>query len=227
MRRIFWLFPISVFLAGAALSAHAQLQQVPLLADPLAGLKYDNRYDLYVGLGYARLVPGETLLVGASLGGFDMQGTRWLTPRLGAMANLRGYYGDSANTALGVFSGRQNVGKGVPVFEHLFTAGPEYMLLRNKHAVFTVHGTAGIANGIFDSGIPSGTTAGDIGLFQNGTVFAATAGGAIDLNRSPRWAFRISQDMLVTHYQQQGHAADFQKNYAISVGALYRFKKKR
>lgn len=223
--RKFAFFTALVLLAGAALSARAQTQ-IPLLADPLAGIKYDNRYDLYVGVGYARLIPGETLSTGASLGGLDVQGSRWFTSRLGAVANIRGYYGDSASTIPGTYNGRINLGKGVPIMEHLVTVGPEYMLARNKHAALILHGTAGFANGLFDMGtnhVPTGA----LGLFKDGTVFAGTAGVTIDLNRSPRWVFRISQDMLVTHYQQNGFQADFQKNYAISVGLVYRFKKTR
>jgi hypothetical protein len=225
MRRTFSLLTVLICFAGAAHCAQAQ-SQVPLLSDPLAGVRYDNRYDLYVGLGYARLIPGETLVTGASLGGLDIQGTRWFTSRLGATANIRGYYGDSANTIVGTQGHQTNLGKGVPIMEHIVTVGPEYMLARNKHAAITLHGTAGFANGFFDMGTGHVTT-GSLGLFQDGTVFAATAGGTIDLNRSPRWVFRIAPDMLVTHYQQQGLAADFQRNFALSVGIVYRFKQKR
>ena len=54
-------------------------------------------------------------------------------------------------------------------------------------------------------------------------------GGHIDLNRSSRWAFRITPDALYTRYGiNYGNQQTYGYwNFAISVGAEYRFRKKR
>ncbi len=54
-------------------------------------------------------------------------------------------------------------------------------------------------------------------------------GGHIDLNRSPRWVFRITPDAVITRYGID-YGAKYKQtdvNFAISVGVQYRFKAKR
>jgi hypothetical protein len=59
----------------------------------LADVRYDNKYDVYGGFGSYHANAGPQLLGGANLGGFDVQGTRWFSQRLGVTANVRGDYG--------------------------------------------------------------------------------------------------------------------------------------
>jgi hypothetical protein len=231
-RRFFALFVTVValaLLAASGLKASAQSNQIPLLSDPLAGLKYDNRYELYVGMGYARLIAGPTLIDGTSMGGLDIQGTRWMTRKWGLMANVRTYYGNGR-----IIPNPYNVNYPLEM-QHLFLAGPEYLGPHNKHAALTLHAVAGAAYGIFDTtlgthdpttGTPITLSTGQVGLFNSGVNFGAEVGGTIDLNRSPNWVFRIAPDLQLTNYQPVG-GSGIQKNFAISVGAMYRFKKKR
>src|SRR5258707_12426462 len=60
--------------------------------ETLSTVRYDNKYEIYGGLGFSHFKAGPQLAAGANLGGFDVQGTWWLTLRLGATANVRGYY---------------------------------------------------------------------------------------------------------------------------------------
>ena len=39
--------------------------------DPLANVRYDNRYDVSLGMSYAHIKAGPTLLQGSNLGGLD------------------------------------------------------------------------------------------------------------------------------------------------------------
>ena len=68
-----------------------------------------------------------------------------------------------------------------------------------------------------------------VGFFNDQTALAAVIGGHIDLNRSARWAFRITPDAIYTRYGiNYGNQSVYPYwNFAISVGAEYRFKKKR
>jgi hypothetical protein len=58
---------------------------------------------------------------------------------------------------------------------------------------------------------------------------AAIIGGHFDLNRSPRWVFRITPDAVITHYgiNYYPNTTQFDVNFAISVGLEYKFKTKR
>jgi hypothetical protein len=49
-------------------------------------------------------------------------------------------------------------------------------------------------------------------------AFGSALGGSIDLNRSPKLAFRISPDATLTDFGSAGIRAQF----AISVGLVYR-----
>ncbi|MGB0063223.1 MAG: hypothetical protein WBP85_02165, partial [Terracidiphilus sp.] len=46
--------------------------------DPLARVRYDNRWDLSLGFAYDHMKAGPTLLQGSNLGGLDMDGSYWL-----------------------------------------------------------------------------------------------------------------------------------------------------
>ncbi len=61
--------------------------------ESLKPLDYRNKYDIYGGFASSHFNAGPALIPGANLGGFDIQGTLWLRMRLGATANVRGYYG--------------------------------------------------------------------------------------------------------------------------------------
>src|ERR1700678_4279986 len=54
--------------------------------DPLANVRYDNRYDLSLGMAYDHMKAGPTLLQGSNLGGLDISGSYWLTHHWGIEA---------------------------------------------------------------------------------------------------------------------------------------------
>ena len=203
--------------------------------ETLTDVRYDNKYEVYGGLGFSHFKSGPELAQGANLGGFDLQGTWWLKRRLGATANLRGYYGtQGVNPNLYGISGPF-------VFEHLFLGGATYRLIAREHAALNVHGLVGGADGIFSHALGTYTPANgqifniqprDVGLYNDGLVLAATIGGSLDLNRSPRLALRISPDWIITRYGGFGtptivpsaFQTHSQNEFGISVGILYRFK---
>lgn len=189
--------------------------QIPTTPEAAPSTKYDNRYEIYGGMAYVHFKAGKNLLQGANIGGFDAQGTRWLTPRWGAMANVRGYYGTS-----GVVPNKLGI-EGPFVSEHFMLAGPTMMGPKNQHGALTVHALMGGSYGYFTRGL-DGHKPAELGFFDNQFALAGAFGGTIVLNRSPRWALQISPDDIFTRYGDQT-----QNNFAISVGVLYRFAKKR
>jgi hypothetical protein len=226
-----WLKAIGVLGLGLLsmalmLGSMAEAQVVPpaqtipeaptLQNESLKPLDYRNKYDIYGGFASSHFIAGPALIPGANLGGFDIQGTMWLKMRLGATANVRGYYGTT-----GVIPNSFGI-HGPFVMEHLFMAGPSIRGPKNEHAALTFHALVGGSYGVFDSAVDNGATPQQLGLFSNGVTLATAVGGSLDLNRSPRWSLRISPDYLLTRF-----GGVSQNEFAISVGVLYRFRKMR
>ena len=226
-----WLKAIGVLGLGLLsmalmLGSMAEAQVVPpaqtipeaptLQNETLKPLDYRNKYDIYGGFASSHFNAGPALIPGANLGGFDIQGTMWLKMRLGATANVRGYYGTT-----GVIPNSYGI-HGPFVMEHLFMAGPSIRGPKNEHAALTFHALVGGSYGVFDSAVDNGATPAQLGLFNNGVTLATAVGGSLDLNRSPRWSLRISPDYLLTRF-----GGVSQNEFAISVGVLYRLRKMR
>jgi hypothetical protein len=225
------LFSFLAFAAIAALALSSQAQNTTAQAQAqqtsqpqsstqaapnyaLAGVRYDYRWEVYGGLAYSHFNAGPNLLQGANLGGFDAQVARFLTPRWAVAGNVRGYYGTS-----GVVPNPYGI-EGPFVSQHMFLAGPEYRGPSNEHASLTLHALVGGAYGRFESAL-NGVPPAALGLFSNQLAFGGAFGGSIDLNRSPRLAFRISPDATITKYGSSG----IQDQFAISVGLVYRMGK--
>lgn len=220
-------FALVVIAASAAGSLLAQTSQsspndqnpqqiqIPTTPEAAPVTRYDNRYEIYGGLAYKHMKAGPTLLQGANIGGFDVQGTRWFSSRWGAIANVRGYYGTS-----GVAPNTYGI-EGPFVSEHIFAAGGTWRGPRNAHGALTAHALVGGTYGYFSRGL-DGHPNGSLGFFNDQLAPAGIFGGTIVLNRSPRWAMQISPDDIYTHYGSQS-----QNNFAISVGVLYRFTNKK
>jgi hypothetical protein len=220
------LLGLGLLNTGWMLGSIADAQVVPpaqtipeapsLQNETLKPLDYGNKYDIYGGAASSHFNSGPALIPGANLGGFDLQGTLWLSMRLGVTANVRGYYGTT-----GVVPNPYNI-HGPFIFEHMFMAGPSIRGPKNEHAALTFHALVGGSYGVFNSAINEGLTGPNLGLFNNGLTLATALGGSLDLNRSPRISLRISPDYLLTTF-----GGGTQNEFAISVGILYRLSKMR
>ncbi len=212
------------FLLVPSVSVLAQAPQyhAPVVAsnNTLAGVSYNNRYEVYGGVAYSHFDAGPSLLQGANLGGFDVQGARFFTHKWAAVANLRGYLGTS-----GVAPNPYGI-KGPFVSEYMALAGPQYRLASNQHASVSIHALFGGAYGYFSRDLQDqaghSVNPAQVGFFSDQFSFGSAIGGSIDLNRSPRLAFRISPDATLTDFSSAGKG-DFKEQFGISVGLVYRF----
>jgi hypothetical protein len=188
--------------------------------DPLANVRYDNRFDLSLGMAYDHMKAGPTLLQGSNLGGLDISGSYWLTRHWGIEATDRTYVGTSG---AGVNSA--NI-KGPFVAEYFFTGGPEYLGPHNKHGAIILHAMGGGVYGDFTKDL-LGHPASFVDFYNNQFAPAAIIGGHFDLNRSEHWVFRITPDAVFTWYSidYYPHTTQMDVNFAISVGAEYKFTK--
>jgi hypothetical protein len=196
---------------------------VYIASDPLAGVRYDNRWDISLGLAYGHIHAGPNLREGADLGGIDLSASFWLTKRFGLEASGRGYLGTSGTAP------NPDSLDGLFVAQYMFLAGPEYLGPHNKHGAIILHALVGGTYGDFNTDL-RGYTPGPTGpaaFYNNQLTGGGAFGGHIDLNRSPRWVFRVTPDALLTTYDGTTLYPHTQWNFGISAGVQYKFRKKR
>jgi len=187
--------------------------------DPLANVRYDNRFDMSLTMAYQHIKAGPNVLQGANLGGLDLSGSYWLTKRWGIEASGRGFLGTS-----GVGQPNARDIKGPFISEYFFAAGPEWLGPHNKHGDLIAHVLVGGVYGDFEGGL-QGENASYVNFYNNQVAPAVLMGGHWDLNRSAHWVFRITTDAAMTHYGTNYGAkiAQWDINTNVSVGVAYKF----
>jgi len=223
------LVAVAALTLCAATSASAQVTAAPttgngvyISSDPLANVRYDNRFDVSVGMAYDHMKAGPTLLQGSNLGGIDLSGSYWFSKHWAVEGSGRGYLGTS-----GAAPNDQSI-NGPFVSEYFFTGGPEWLGPHNKHGAIMAHALVGGVYGNFEQDL-RGNSPSVVDFYNNQLAPAAIVGGHFDLNRSARWVFRVTPDAVMTHYaiNYGPKTSQFDVNFAISVGVQYKFKAKR
>ncbi len=195
--------------------------------DPLAKVRYDNRFDMSLGFAYDHMKAGPTLLQGSNLGGLDVEGSYWLNRNWGIEATGRGYVGTSG-TAPNTDGTNGGPIRGPFVQQYFFVGGAEWLGPHNKHGAMIAHAMFGGVYGNFQKDL-LGHPPSDFDFYYNQIAPAAIIGGHFDLNRSENWVFRITPDAVMTHYtfDDKPHStltyAQYDVNFAISVGLEYKF----
>jgi hypothetical protein len=195
---------------------------------PGTGPSYNNRFEVYGGLSFMNGQAGQNLPKRYNLGGGELQGTYWLTRKLGVAGDYRFEAGTTP-----VISPYYNR---VLVTQNIFAGGVQYRGPKNRYAAVQFHAFGGGADGNFDSAVrnypggspvascPANQTAsqqGNLGLYCNHVSGWGAAGGSIDFNQGKKLAIRLSPDMIFEHY-----GTETREFFSISMGALYRFGKK-
>jgi hypothetical protein len=193
-----------------------------IAVDPLANVRYDNRYDVSLGMAYGHTKAGPNLLQGANLGGLDLSGSYWLSRRWAVEGSGRAYLGTS-----GAAPNPYDI-RGPFIAEYMFVGGPEWLGPHNKHGAILAHVLVGGVYGDFEHDL-LGYSPSVVGFYNNQLALASVIGGHFDLNRSAHWVFRVTPDALIKHYgvNYGNMAKQWDVNFGISVGAEYRFKAKR
>jgi hypothetical protein len=199
--------------------------------NPLANVRYDNRFDASLAMAYDHMKAGPNLLQGANLGGLDLSGSLWLTRHWGVESSVRAYVGTSG-PAVNTLNGGGYGGpiRGPFVAQYFATAGPEFLGPHNKHGALVAHVLAGGVYGDFErdllSPTPSCPNPAECAAFYNDQIAPAVImGGHFDLNRSEHWVFRVTPDAVMTHYSTNygAHISQYDINAAFSVGMEYKF----
>ncbi len=204
---------------------------VYVATDPLAKVRYDNRWDLSLGAAYDHMKAGPSLIQGSNLGGLDMNGSYWLSHHWALEASGRGYIGTSG---AGVNHDGPGGGpiRGPVVKQYFFVGGLEALGPHNKHGAILAHAMFGGVYGNFEKDL-LGHPPADFDFYYNQVAPAAIVGGHFDLNRSEHWVFRITPDAVMTHYTfsdapyTTSSYSQFDVNFAISVGMEYKFTRSK
>ena len=197
----------AVVLLGGVVTAEGQISK---LADR-APVTYDNKYEVYGGVGLQTFQAGQQLPKKMILGNAELEATYWLTKKLGVAADLRGGAGTTQ-----VFP---NTDKSRPVVvAYTGMGGVEYRGPKNQFAAITFHALAGASHGVFDETARQDL---NVGLYPNKTAPVGAVGGSVDFNRSKNLAFRLSPDLFFERFGDE--TREF---FGLSGGVLYRFGKK-
>ena len=201
---------VAVLLGGMILGAVQAEAQISKLAEK-APVTYDNKYELYGGIGLQNFQAGQNLPKKMVFGNVEVMGTYWLTRKLGVAADLRGGAGTTQ-----VFP---NSDKSRPlVVMYTGMGGVEYRGPRNQFAAIDYHALGGISHGVFDETARQDL---NIGLYSNRNAPMFAVGGSVDFNRSKRLALRIQPDLIFERY-----GTETREFFSLSGGVLYRFGKK-
>ena len=201
--------------SGSATQTGTQTQdQVPFTSAKLADkppVTYDNRYEVYGGIGLQTFQAGQNIPKKMIFGNVEAMGTYWLTRKLGVAADFRGGAGTTD-----VFPNSDH--SRPTVVQYTGMGGVEYRGPKNQFAAISYHALAGASYGIFDE-----TARQDlfIGLYTNRTSPTGVIGGSVDFNRTKNLALRLSPDLVFEHY-----GTELREFFALSGGIVYRFGKR-
>jgi hypothetical protein len=201
-----------------------------IAVDPLAGVRYDNRFDLSLEMAYQHIKAGPNVLQGANLGGLNLSASYWLTRHWGIQGTERSFFGTSGaapNTFVNSSGQTENI-QGPFIAEYVFVAGPEFLGPHNKHGDIILHVLGGGVYGEFEKDL-RGQPPSLVDFYNNQVAPALVMGGHIDLNRSAHWVLRMTPDALLTdygiNYGKKNKQIDI--NAGFSVGIEYKFKRTR
>jgi hypothetical protein len=177
---------------------------------------YSNKWEVYGGLSYMNGQAGQNLPRRYNMGGGEVMGTYWLTPKLGVAGDYRLEAGTTPLLPNPYYNR-------VLVTQNILSGGVQYRGPKNRYAAVDYHALFGASRGVFDHAIqnyPGGspTTAAAVGLYPNTTTPWGAAGGSIDFNYSARLAIRISPDIIFEHF-----GTETREYVSVSAGVMYRF----
>jgi hypothetical protein len=173
---------------------------------------YDHLYELYVGAGYLRFTPGPAL---QRVNEYDWNVgvTRYFNRRLGATVDGRGYYGTP-------FISPNLTGLTKPaISQYAVMGGPTYRFYLQPRYSISGRVLGGYSRGNF-SGDTNGFGTALLGLYPDGSTFAASASIMGEYNLTPNVGLRVAPEYYVT-----GFGSTLQNNLGYTASIVVRFGK--
>jgi len=179
---------------------------------------YTHRYEVGGGGGYLRFRSGQFTQKNSEIA-FWVNTSYFFNEKLGATAEIRGYYG---NAKLPNYTPYAALVGNPKISEYPFMVGPTYRFVLGQHYAVSAFAEGGTAIGKFDGdtkGIPSTT----LGFWPSATAKPAFSVGAnVDFNFYPNLAFRIAPNYMGTTFGDS-----LQNNVGVNLGLVYRFGRQK
>jgi len=173
---------------------------------------YNHLYEAFSGVSYLRFSPGPSLQRTAFYG-WDAGVTRYRSERFGITFDARGFYG-IAYTGLNQYNLTRP-----KISMYNLMAGPSYRFYMVPKVSISGRVLGGVSLSDF-SGDTNGIGSANLGIWPDGTTFAA--GGSIvgQYNVTPHISMRLSGEDLAT-----GFGSTTQNSFGFTAGFVYRFGK--
>jgi hypothetical protein len=188
---------------------------------------YAHSYEVYTGMGYLRFHPGP----GApASGGFpatpsleraheyawNVGFTHYFDERLGVTLDGRGYYA-SAYVWNNAYSNSSITNPAISQYAALI--GPTYRFYMQPKFAVSLRVMGGLDQGNFSGDLGSFKPA-QIGLWPDGTTFAASAALPVEYNMTPSVGLRVAPEYFLS-----GFGSTTQNSFGFTAGLVYRFGK--
>ena len=172
---------------------------------------YSHLYEGYFGAGYLRFTPGSPQRVTEY--NWNVGFTRYYNERLGVTLDGRGYYGTP-------FVGLNQYGLTKPaISQYAGMIGPSYRFYLQPKYSISGRVMGGYAYGNF-SADTNGFGSVALGLYPDGSTFAADASVIVEYNLLPNIGLRVAPEGMLT-----GFGSTLQKSLGFTGGLVYRFGK--
>jgi hypothetical protein len=145
--------------------------------------------------------------------------TRYYSERMGVTVDGRGYY--STAYVGGPNNVTNNAITNAAISQYAALIGPTYRFYLQPKYSISGRVMGGFTYGNFSGDTNHSTTLStDLGLWPNGSVFAASASIPVEYNLTPNVGLRVAPEFYVT-----GFGATEQKSLGFTIGLVYRLGK--
>jgi len=182
---------------------------------------YSHLYEVYVGTGYLRFLPGDGAVPGKGLQhlneySWNVGVTRYFNQKLGVTIDGRGTYG-SAYIGPNAVSNSAIVKPAISQYGAMI--GPTYRFVLHPRYSISGRVLAGAEYGNFSRDLRPFTPA-SLGLYSDGTAVAISASVPIEYNVSPKVGIRVAPEYLLTNF-----GGSIQNNRGVTGGIVVRWGK--
>jgi len=179
---------------------------------------YSHLYEIYIGAGFTRTVPGPGVASGAGLQHFflydwDAGVTRYFNQKLGVTIDGRGAYGTA-------FLGNSPYNQSKPaISQYSGMIGPTYRLYLQPKYSISGRVLAGVVYGNF-SGDTNGVGSKLLGLYPDGTTGIVSASVPFEYNVNSSLGLRIAPEYRLTTF-----GSSLNNGWGATGGIVYRWGK--
>ncbi|MEZ2345681.1 hypothetical protein [Terriglobus sp. RCC_193] len=174
---------------------------------------YSHRWEVAGGGGFLRFRTGENLQKISQVN-FFMNANYQLSPTLGIVGDVRGFYGSATIPNVFVKNGVYSP----QISEYTFMAGPQYRFRAKEKYTLSANAVAGVALSKF-GGDAKGLRSEDLGMWPDSNAkFAYSLSVIADYNIYNNLAVRIQPTYVGTTF-----GGTLQNNLGLQAGVVYRF----